>query len=349
MLVVSSLFTLFSVSVHALDNENLIDNNMTSWVDYSDVTEVFQPLNITYNNGYNYITCSGTDRASAVYDLTNLIEVGEKYKFSVGIPTTDGINANAFQNIEMTFSLVTVDDDFTVIDTVDDISFVINKNNYTSYLGKNFTFEFVLNKAVNRTALAISIVGNGENGYHPYLQMYLVNPTLSRVETKEEGLLNSIIEWLRQIKDNLTNGFENLKNGLIELKNNIVELPGRIVNGIKNLFVPSSDYFDLKMDDINTALEENLGAVYQVSNLLDEFFTNFNADSTQNVIEVPVLSVDLLGYPFTIGGWSVPLVPDSRLQFLADACKFIIGVLTTFAFLYGLRKKYDEIVGGGED
>lgn len=343
MLVVSSLFTLFCADVHALDDENIINSNMSTWVDYSTVVDgVFQPLNITYNNGYNYITCSGTNKLSAVYDLTNLIEVGEKYKFSVGIPTTDGINAVAFQNIDMAFSLVTIDENNAIIDTVEDIQFTINKNNYSSYLGKTFTFEFVLNKAVNRTALAVSIVGNGDNGYHPYLQLYLVNPTLTRVETKEEGLLNSIIEWLKEIKNNLTNGFNNLIT-------NIIELPAKIGQALKSLFVPSDDYFTNKIEEMQTELEDNLGAVYQVMSILDDFFTGFTADEYTDVIEVPLLTVDLLGYPFTIGGWSVPLIPDGRLQFLADACRFIVGVLVTFALLYGLRRKYDEIVGGGDN
>lgn len=347
MLVVSSLFTYFSVSAFAsgdTTSENLVDNNLTNWGQFG-----LNTANIRYlGNTVNYLEASGSSHPIFIFDLTEYLKIGESYRLTFRLPTTDGVN-NVALNTASLLWFISDGDETPTINAETRKLVEVNKNNKSKYLGKETTYEFTYTEGYKNSFLYLTIEPNDENTSYSYLQMYISNIKLERVQSEEEGLLNSIIEWLRQIKDNLTNGFENLKNGLIELKNNIVELPGRIVNGIKNLFVPSSNYFELKMDDIQIALEENLGAVYQVSNLLDEFFTNFNADSTQNVIEVPVLSVDLLGYPFTIGGWSVPLVPDSRLQFLADACKFIIGVLTTFAFLYGLRKKYDEIVGGGED
>lgn len=348
-MVVSSLFTLFSVSVHALDDENLIDSNLSNWVDYGENSSLYQQADVSYiGNNTNYITVSGSNKIVVLYDITQFLKIGESYQFSFSLPNTEGLNNNALNSCELSWYLCDGSNTDFPIAGQEVFRISIDNANKNNYLGKTTTFEFTYTQGFKNTCLCLSIYpGEGFNSYN-YLQLYISNVSLTRIQSEEEGLLNSIIEWLKQIKDNIINGFDNLKQNLIDVKNSIVELPQKIGNALKSLFVPSDDYFNNKINEMQGELEQNLGAVYQVSNILDDFFTNFNADEIKDFIEVPVLTVDLLGYPFTIGGWNIPLVPDTRLQFLADSCRFIIGVLTTFAFLQGLRKKYEEIVGGGD-
>lgn len=336
---------------------------MSNWVDIGESDpNYFQPANVyDYGNGYNYIEVYSSSKAVLLVDITDFLKIGESYRFSFGLPTTDGVNNSSLTSCNILWGLLDgggYTDASSLGESVFEIT--IDNDNKSKFLGKYTSYEFTYTQGYKNTYLALVIEPRENLNAYNYLQLYISDVRLERIESEEEGLLNSIIQWLKDLKEtvlggfsgigqNLSNGFTNLKNGLIELKNNILELPQKIANSLKNLFVPSDNYFVNKMDEMQLELEQNLGAVYQVSNLLDDFFTGFNADVTINVIEVPLLTVDLLGYPFSFGGWNVPIIPDGRLQFLADACKFVIGVLTTFGLLYGLRKKYDEIVGGGDN
>ena len=67
------------------------------------------------------------------------------------------------------------------------------------------------------------------------------------------------------------------------------------------------------------------------------------ADET-DTIEFPQASINLSGTPFTFGGYSVKIVPEG-FGVLVTAIKSIVAIVCTVAFVNGMRKRYDEIMG----
>lgn len=157
-------------------------------------------------------------------------------------------------------------------------------------------------------------------------------------QTKEQGLLSGIIEWLKGIKDGITNVFDS-----------IAELPTKlwnlISNGLKSLFVPSEDFIIQFKDDIDGILEDKLGAVYQVVNILTDSWDRITANDQNNVITIPKTTINLPNNnSFSFGGVDVPIVPNG-FEFITDIIKTVIGIVCTILFVNGLRKKYDEVMG----
>ena len=355
------LFGSFSVSAYASNNENLIDSNLSNWVDIGDTDpNYFQPANVyDYGNGYNYIEVYPSSKSVLLVDLTEFLKIGESYRFSFGLPTTDGVNNSALTSCNIAWGLVDGGGytDFPSIGaSVFEIE--INNENKSNYLGKYTTFEFTYTQGYKNTYLALVIEPRDNLNAYNYLQLYISDVRLERIESEEEGLLNSIINWLKDLKEtvlggfsgigqNLINGFNNLKNGLIELKNNIIELPQKIGNAIKDLFVPSDDYFESLSRSFKDISEDRFGALFTVVDTLDNFFESFNANKTTEYIDIPVYTFDIMGYPFSFGGWRFRFIPDfPKIKEIVNTIKGFTNIFITFAFINGLKSKYDEIFGG---
>ena len=165
------------------------------------------------------------------------------------------------------------------------------------------------------------------------------NEITIQVETEEVGLLKGIIEWLKGIKDGITNVF-----------NSIAELPSKIwsfiENGLKSLFVPDEEFITDYRDRMDLMLEEKLGAVYQFANITFDGWDRITANDQNNTIEFPSATIHLGDTDFTFGGYTVKIVPDG-FEFIVTIIKTIIGILCTLAFVNGMRKRYDDVMGGG--
>lgn len=158
------------------------------------------------------------------------------------------------------------------------------------------------------------------------------------VETKTEGLLSGILGKLQEVKDNISN-----------VITSITELPQKIwsfiENGLKSLFVPDEQYIVEYKDKWDTLLENKLGAVYEVANVTFESWDRVQASDEQDTIEMPEVTIPLPeDNEFSFGGYDVKIVPDG-FEFLATAVKMITAVVCTLAFVNGLRKRYDEVMG----
>lgn len=169
------------------------------------------------------------------------------------------------------------------------------------------------------------------------------------VENKEVGLLKGLGDKISGMWNSLTEGFTKLKESTDNIVDGILGLPaklwGLISDGLKALFVPDPDYMASYKDKWDSLLARQLGAVYQVKEILSESWDSvMNADQT-NTIEFPSASINLPGgNKFTFGGYTVQVVP-SGFTVLVTAIKSIIGIVCTIAFVNGMRKRYDEVMG----
>lgn len=124
---------------------------------------------------------------------------------------------------------------------------------------------------------------------------------------KTTGLLDSIIEWIKQIvedikslgqsivnlpeliKEKLSSLFENIANKLTELGNNIIE-------GLKSLFIPQEGFFDDKKAEMETFLEDHFGIIYTAPNIVITIFEKLLSISPgEPALTMPAIEFEFLG------------------------------------------------------
>lgn len=165
------------------------------------------------------------------------------------------------------------------------------------------------------------------------------------------GLLATLLDWVKSIRQGVTEIFDTLSSGFGAVVNGITSLPRliweKIETGLKNLFVPDEEYISDYMVDMDALLDEKFGAVYQVIDVTLESWDRISANDEQNTIDFPETTIALPDdNEFTFGGYEVPIVPEG-FEWLATALKGFVGVVCTAMFVNGLRKRYDEVMGGG--
>lgn len=191
--------------------------------------------------------------------------------------------------------------------------------------GKNITkIEVTLRQIRNPQSVSSVFAIMGEQGNSTYR---LIVDQLS----EESGFLSGILNKVNQIFTSIT------------------ELPQKIwsfiENGLKSLFVPSEEFIETFSSDINIMFSEKFGAVYEVVALTLESWDRIQANDEQNIITVPLTTIDLPdNQQFSFGGVDVPIVPEG-FEFIVDILKVLVGIVCTILFVNGMRHKYEELMG----
>lgn len=201
----------------------------------------------------------------------------------------------------------------------------------------------------------------------------LANSKMNISETlysETNGLLDTIIQWLTSIRDNIVNlpslianaikGFfdnivnaitnmvsalqEKLQSVLDGIVNKLTDLGNFLIDGIKGLFVPDSDTLAAEKDKWDELLESRFGALYEVIALIDDYAQTFQA-SEKGTITMPEVTIPLGDADFVFGGWEVKIIPDG-FSVLIDALKLIISISATILFVNGLRNRFERVVDG---
>lgn len=185
---------------------------------------------------------------------------------------------------------------------------------------------------------------------------------IETTEVSSNGLLSSIIEWIKSIYEGIVNlpskianslktFFDNIVNAVTNIgnliKNAIVDLGNFLIDGIKNLFIPSEEDITKMKDKWDTLLSDRFGALYQVASLISDYASAFT-EQNKNTITFPSVSIPLAGAEFTFGGWEVQIVPDG-FEIVFDTLKLITSILATFLFVNGMKKRFDKLLGGADD
>ena len=229
---------------------------------------------------------------------------------------------------------------------------ITSVNNVYSFSKNNIQFDFVN----NRVRLFFYWTPGNENSV---LDFYLYQMTLDVVSDK--GLLSSIVDTITNIFSSITNlpvniansikgFFDNVVNAVNKVFTAISELPAKIWNlietGLKNLFVPTEEDLQEYYDKWNVLMSERFGALYEVVNIVTDFIDSFKSYNETGTIDFPAVTVDLAGSPFTFGGWTVAIVPDG-FGLLFDSLKLAIDMVCTYAFVFGMKKRYEDLVERG--
>ena len=120
-------------------------------------------------------------------------------------------------------------------------------------------------------------------------------------------------------------------------------------NGFKALFIPSeSDIIELR-DKFEALLDDRFGAVYDSSQIIDDFANTFVSQSQSALIDgegadgtvsFPAVTVNLAGTDFTFGGYEVQLIPD-KFEGIVESLKFITNISCFLLLLNTLRRRFD--------
>lgn len=128
----------------------------------------------------------------------------------------------------------------------------------------------------------------------------------------------------------------------------ILNLPNLLVQGIKNLFLPSqADAIDFR-DKIDALLADRLGAAYQANDIIEDFAYSFGSGTSSTLeensdpatITLPALTVNLAGADFTFGGWDVQIIPDG-FEPIVSTLKTVVNMVCTLAFLNALKSRLE--------
>lgn len=177
----------------------------------------------------------------------------------------------------------------------------------------------------------------------------------------ESGKLSNILDTIKNIFTSITNlpaniansikgFFDNVVNAVNKVFTAISELPAKIWNlietGLKNLFVPTEEDLQEYYDKWDVLMSERFGALYEVVNIVTDFIDSFKSYNETGTIDFPAVTVDLAGSPFTFGGWTVDIVPDG-FGLLFDSLKLAVDMVCTYAFVFGMKKRYEDLVERG--
>lgn len=263
-LVIILSFSFLSVNSFAAESTNLVDGNLSNWIDVGETdSNYFQSANVfDYGNGYNYIEVFPSSKSVFLLDLTEFLKIGESYKFSFGLPTTDGVNNSALTSCNIAWGLVD-GGGYTDFPSVGASVFeiVINNENKSNYLGKNTTFEFTYTQGYKNTYLALVIEPREDLTSYNYLQLFISDIKLERVASQSEQKLDGILGWLQELWNSIVDGFSDLGSSISSLGTTITNKLTNVASSITSKLTTVSTNITNGLSSLGTNIQNKLGEV----------------------------------------------------------------------------------------
>lgn len=142
-----------------------------------------------------------------------------------------------------------------------------------------------------------------------------------------------------------------IKEGIQNVVDTLVALPSKIWDtistGLHDLFIPSAQAVSDFRNNMLALFADHFGALYDCVDIVHDYVVDLNVTSVKDTITFPVVTLDLAGVPFAIGGWDVKIVPDG-FDVLFDAVKWAIDAVCTLAFVNTMRERFDDLMVGGD-
>lgn len=287
--------------------------------------------------------------SNAVWRLTTGDSVAQgKYYLSGNIALKLNIRRNGTSNLNVPFTNLTLYDGMdTVIET-----FTLGDDGYfyPDHPGAELT---VANTGVPYFLSTLTFSGSGTTkfkGEGTVSLLLIFDDQLSWTAHEEDpvynGLLKSILEWLKAIK-----------TGIGNVASSIANLPGLIVDGIKGLFIPSQDALQSLKASYETLFEGKFGFIYQLYNWVVTFFGDLKTALTSGAayaFTFPGISFPMDGETITILGETAVSLDNSAMTVLrpvlGTAVSFIVVIATVNTCRrFILRFLSGHIFGGGGD
>lgn len=287
--------------------------------------------------------------SNAVWRLTTGDSVAQgKYYLSGNIALKLNIRRNGTSNLNVPFTNLSLYDGMdTVIET-----FTLGDDGYfyPDHPGAELT---VANTGVPYFLSTLTFSGSGTTkftGEGTVSLLLIFDDQLSWTAHEEDpvynGLLKSILEWLKAIK-----------TGIGNVASSIANLPGLIVDGIKGLFVPSQDALQSLKASYEALFEGKFGFIYQLYNWVVTFFGDLKTALTSGA----AYAFTFPGIAFPMDGKTITILPETPVSLdnsamtvlrpvLGTAVSFIVVIATVNTCRrFILRFLSGHIFGGGGD
>lgn len=179
-----------------------------------------------------------------------------------------------------------------------------------------------------------------------YLEIISANSSgnWDSVEESLDGIQDSIDgvgDQIAGVNDQISEG-----NDLLgDISEGITSLPNKIMEGITGLFVPSEEEMADIKDKWEQLLSDRFGAVYESIAIIDNWASAFTEQGIQDTITFPSITIPLGEADFVFGGWEVDVVPEG-FEFLIEILKKFISIVCTFAFVNGMKARYERVLEG---
>ena len=159
--------------------------------------------------------------------------------------------------------------------------------------------------------------GSGDNSAK---QVQISNNILTNIKS----IISSILNLPSRIADSVSSFFSDVKNGIV---NALYSVRDSIIQGLKDLFVPSSDVFD----GIKNEFSSRFGFIYQIKDLA---FSLLSIDSGSGIPD----------FSFTIYGLTVNAIDFSWIDNYITLIHGIILVFSWIPFLIRLYRRIPSII-----
>lgn len=134
--------------------------------------------------------------------------------------------------------------------------------------------------------------------------------------------------------DKVTEKLEDVKTGIIS----------GIIEGLKNLFIPSEDFFKSYFDDLYSWFGERLGFLSFPIDLLAELAEMFlGSSSTDCILTLPSFSIS--GFKlWEESSFNLTSFLNENFKFVLDAIKLGTSVILVFNFIHLCERKWEEVM-----
>lgn len=163
------------------------------------------------------------------------------------------------------------------------------------------------------------------------------------------SLLGTVRDKLTTLTSTLLAPLNTIRDKIGETLTNLINLPGQIWksfnDGLQSLFVPNETFLLDYIDDWHRMLVDKFGALFQVSELMINYWESINFLNTDPEISIPAVTIPLpQNESFTFGPYDFRVIPEG-FDFMAVAARSISAILITFMFIAGLYVKFKELLG----
>lgn len=122
-----------------------------------------------------------------------------------------------------------------------------------------------------------------------------------------------------------------------------------ILNGLKNFFIPSSDYFDIYSETTKTWAAEHFGFLYTAADLFSSVVEDLKGLLRDDYsFKIPPAKFTLMGTEYTLWEeYEVPMkeyLKNSALNFAYNTYLVMLSGALSFALLEYARKTYDKVM-----
>lgn len=196
------------------------------------------------------------------------------------------------------------------------------------------TFTFYCDTDFSSDGIIIEIENLDKAVSYAQLEKQLV----ITLETDAEHQANATVDAIDKQTSKVGGFFD-------KLANKIKGFFDGLLDGIKGLFVPSDGYFQSKQEEIQSAMEDRLGMVYQAGSLLGDVVKSCTSGAEKGTITFPQVKWE---DEVLISEQEVRVIPEG-FEFLQTICKTVTTIVICLAFLNMLRLKFEQFMGGPSD